>query len=228
MTSRCWTTRLSSDRHTERSTATIKLNERSTATFRLNWSKFRALGPRVPGVRRAAPGHYQRVSPTDAIADMLAPVILISAGWLFANGLMSADAVSSKRLQDLNSERLSLLAGPRGEKLAKNQVPDVSRARLELIDHQVPLVIARIRGIRDSCVLVYIAMGLLLLSIIFIAAAIPDHSVALAYTALALVVCGVIIQFAAIILATRVMIRSADSLTYETRRANELGLPMRL
>jgi len=135
--------------------------------------------------------------------------------------------VSSKRLHELNSERLSLLGGPRGEMLTENQASEINRARLELIDQQVPLVMARIRGIRDACVLVYVAMGLLVLSIIVIAAAIPGRSVALAYTALALVVCAVIIQFAAIVLATRVMVRSAETVTYETKRTDELGLPMR-
>ena len=167
------------------------------------------------------------MTPTDAIADMLAPVVLISAGGLFANGLLSADTACSKRLHELNSERLSLLGGPRGEKLTESQVPDINKARLELIDHQVPLVMARIRGIRDACVLVYIAMGLLVLSIIVIAAAIPGRSMALGYAALALVVCAVIIQFAAIVLATRVMVRSADTLTYETTHSDDLGLPIR-
>jgi len=173
-------------------------------------------------------GITQRVSPIDAIADMLAPVVLISAGAIFVNGLLGADTASSKRLHELNTERLSNLAGPNGEKLTEDQVPDITRARLELIDHQVPLVMARIRGIRNACVLVYIAEGLLVLSVILIAAAIPGRSLALAYTALALVVCGVIIQFAAIVLVTRVMIGSADTLTYETKRTGELGLPMRL
>jgi len=148
-------------------------------------------------------------------------VILISAGGLFANGLLAADTACSERLHELNSKRLSLLGEP-GENLTENQVSDINMGRLELIDHQVPLVMKRIRGLRDACVLVYSAMALLVLSIILIAAAIPDSSVALAYTALALVACGVMIQFAAMILATRVMVRSADTLTYETRRTDEL------
>jgi hypothetical protein len=168
------------------------------------------------------------VSPIDAIADMLGPVVLISANGLFINGLLGADTASSKRLQELNSERLSAVAGPSGEKLSEDQVPDINKARLELIDHQVPLVMARIRRIRDACVLVYIAVGLFVLSIIFIAASISGSSRALAYTALALLICGVSIQFLAIVLVTTVMIRSADTLTYETRRTDKLGLPMRL
>jgi hypothetical protein len=48
------------------------------------------------------------VSPVDAIADMVAPVVLISVGGLFSNGLFSADIANSKRLHELNSERLSL------------------------------------------------------------------------------------------------------------------------
>ena len=175
-------------------------------------------------MHHAKPGHYQRVGPIDAIADMFAPVVLISAGGIFANGLLGADTATGKRLHDLNSERLSLLGGSSGEKLTEDQISDINKARLQVIDHQVPLVMARIRGIRDACVLVYIAMGLLVLSVIIIAAAIPAGSVALGYTALALVVSGVVIQFAAIVLVTRVMIRSADTLTYETRRTDQLGL----
>ena len=166
------------------------------------------------------------MSPIDAIADMLAPVVLISAGGIFVNGLLGADTANSDRLHEMNSDRLSIVAGLTGENLAEDQGPDITRARLELIDHQVPLVMARIRRIRDACVLVYIAMGLLVLSIILIAAAIPGRSRALAYTALALVVCGVITYFAAIVLVTRVMIRSADTLAYETKRT-DVRLPMR-
>jgi Na+/melibiose symporter-like transporter len=86
----------------------------------------------------------------------------------------------------------------------------------------------RIRRVRDACVLVYIAMGLLVLTIVLIAAAIPDSARTLAYTALALVVAGVITNCAAIVIVTRVMTRSANALTYETKRTDELGLPMRL
>jgi hypothetical protein len=146
------------------------------------------------------------VSPADAIADMLAPVVLISAGGIFANRLLGADTANGNRLHELNSERLSIVGGPRGERLTEDRVPDMDRARLRLIDHQVPLVMDRIRGIRNACVLVYIAMGVLVVSVILIAASIPDSSRALGYTALALVVCGVTIHFAAIVLVTRVMI----------------------
>jgi hypothetical protein len=147
----------------------------------------------VVSVLHAGLGHDERVGPIDAIADMFAPVVLISAGGIFANGLLATDTASGKRLHELNSERLSILCGPGGEKLTEDQVPDIDRARLEVIDHQVPLVMARIRGIRDACVLVYLAMGLLVLSVILIAATIPSSSRALGYAALALVVAGVII-----------------------------------
>lgn len=153
---------------------------------------------------------------------MVAPVVLVSVGGLFANGLLGADSATSNRLHELNIDRLSILRGPRGEILSEDQLPDLDRARLQAIDHQIPQVMARIQGIRDSCVLVYAAMGLLVFSVILIAAAIPGRSVALAYTALALVVSGVLFQFAAIIVATKVMRRSVDTLAYETRHTSEL------
>jgi Protein of unknown function (DUF2721) len=163
------------------------------------------------------------VSPIDAIADMVAPVVLITVGGLFANGLLGVDTASGARLHELNSERLSILTGPDDELIADDQVPARDRAKLQLIEHQVPPLIARIRGIRDACVLIYVAMGLLVLSVIIIAAAITSSSPELGYTALALVLSGVISQFAAVVLATRVMIRSADAVTYETRRTDKLG-----
>ena len=175
-------------------------------------------------MRAAGPGHDERVGPIDAIADMFAPVVLISAGAIFANGLLLADIASGNRLHELNSERLSILSGPGGEKLTEDHVPDIDRAKLEVIDHQVPLVMDRIRAIRNACLLVYLAMGLLVLGVILIAGTIPFSSRALGYAALALVVAGVIVQFAAIVLVTRAMIRSADALTYETRRTDELRL----
>jgi hypothetical protein len=73
-------------------------------------------------------------------------------------------------------------------------------------------------------VTVYLAMGQLVLSVIFIAAAIPDKSNPLAFTALGLVVAAVLSLLAAIVQVTGVAVRAANAVSYETRRTEELDL----
>jgi len=86
------------------------------------------------------------------------------------------------------------------------------------------MLMRRVQGIRRAIMIVYTAMALLVLSVIFIAASIPDESVPLAYVALGFVVAGVVAVFIAITIAVRVAAKSANALRYETGRLDELGL----
>jgi hypothetical protein len=72
-----------------------------------------------------SPGHYQRVSlsPLSAIADMVAPVVLITLATISANGLLTVAAVVGERMFALNRERLDILGGPHGELLDEDRVP---------------------------------------------------------------------------------------------------------
>ena len=155
---------------------------------------------------------------------MVTPVVFLSVGGLFANGLLTTLNAMSSNLRELNRERQSILGGPHGEVLTEDQVPAIDRARLSIISYEQPVLLRRIRGIRNVCLTIYIAMGLLVLSVIFIAAAIPDKSDSLAFTALGLVVAAVLCLLAAIVQVTGVAVRAANAVSYETRRTEELDL----
>jgi len=86
------------------------------------------------------------------------------------------------------------------------------------------MLMRRVQGIRRAIMIVYTAMALLVLSVIFIAASIPDESIPLAYVALGFVVAGVAAVFIAITIAVRVAAKSANVLRYETGKLDELGL----
>jgi len=175
-------------------------------------------------VARFSPGHHQRVSlsPVSAISDMVAPVVLITLAVIFANGLMTTSAALAQRIFALKRERRGILRGPRGEMLDEDSVPPMDRERLTEISDETPLIIRRFRQIRSAVLIIWIAIGLLVLSVAAVAAAVTARSEALAFTALALVLAGVAGVFAGIATAFGAAARSADALIEETRRT---GLP---
>jgi hypothetical protein len=176
-------------------------------------------------VARVSPGHHPRVSlsPLSAIADMVAPVVLITLATIFANGLLSTGTAVRDRIFALNRERLGILRGPHGEMLAQDSVPPMDRERLTQISDEIPLMIGRIRRLRDAIVTIWIAIGLLVLSVAAIAVAVTARSEAFAFTALALVLVGVGGVFAGIATVTVSLARSVDVLVNETRRTGLLG-----
>ncbi|HYK28175.1 MAG TPA: DUF2721 domain-containing protein [Streptosporangiaceae bacterium] len=184
------------------------------------------LGIHSNGLENSRFGHTWLVAltPVQAIEAMVTPVVFITVGGLFTNGLMVAVTTIGTRLHDLDRERLDILGGPNGELLTENQLTPVDRERLDIIRGEVPMLMRRVQGIRRAIMIVYTAMALLVLSVIFIAASIPDESVPLAYVALGFVVAGVVAVFIAITIAVRVAAKSANALRYETGRLDELGL----
>lgn len=176
-------------------------------------------------VARFSPGHHQRVSlsPVSAIADMVAPLVLITLAVIFANGLMTTNAAYANRIYALKQERRGILRGPRGEMLDEDSVPPMDRERLTEISDETPLIIRRFRQIRTAVLIIWIAIGLLVLSVAAVAAAVTGRSNAFAFTALALVLAGVAGVFAGIATAFGSIARSADPLIDETRRTGVLG-----
>jgi hypothetical protein len=178
--------------------------------------------PRVDNVSR---GHHQRVSlsPLSAISDMVAPVVLITLATIFANGLLTAGTSAREHIFALNRERLSILRGTHGEMLNQDTLPPMDRERLTHIRQQMPLLIRRIRRLRDAVVIIWIAIGLLVLSVAAIAVAVTARSEAFAFTALALVMAGVAGVFAGIATVVGPMARSVDVLVDEARQTGVLG-----
>ncbi len=151
-------------------------------------------------VARADPGHYQRMnlSPVSAIADMVAPVVLITLATIFTNGLMTVGAAFGNAVLALEKERMGILGGPHGEVVDEGNWGPLDRQRLRQIGDEMALMIGRTLRIRIAVLIIWIAIGLLVLSVGAIAVAVTARSEAFAFAALALVLAGVAGVFAGI------------------------------
>src|SRR5215469_7163877 len=122
---------------------------------------------------------------------MVAPVVLITLTAIFANGLLAALTALGDRLLALDEERLGILAGPHGEVLDEDSLPPINRERLRHINYLMPVGFRRARNLRRAIVIMWTAIGLLVLSVAAIAVAVTTNSEAFAFTALALTLAGV-------------------------------------
>jgi hypothetical protein len=176
-------------------------------------------------VARFSPGHHQRVSlsPVSAISDMVAPVVLLTVSVIFGNGLVTAGSAVRDRMFALDRERLGILRGPHGELLDEDSVPSADRERLAQIRDQMPVMIRRVRHLRTALLIVWIAVGVFVLSVAALAVAVTARSEAFAFTALALVMAGVAGVFAAVAAVIGPAARSAAAVLNETRRTGMLG-----
>jgi hypothetical protein len=163
------------------------------------------------------------LSPVSAIGDMVAPVVLITLATIFSNGLMTAGTAVRDRIFALNHERLGILRGPHGEVLDEDSVPPIDRERLAQIRVEMPLIMRRVRPLRNAVMIMWFAIGLLVLSVAAIAVAVTARSEAFAFTALALVMAGVAGVFAGVATVLAPIARSADALIEETTRTGMLG-----
>jgi len=163
------------------------------------------------------------LSPVSAIADMVAPVVLITLATIFANGLNTLSIALTDRVLELYRERLGILRGPHGEMLDEDSVPPVDRERLKQISALTPLMIRRIERCRTAVVIIWIAVGLLVLSVAAIAVAVTARSEAFAFTALALVLAGLAGVFAGIATVIVSAAKPADSPVEAIRRTGVVG-----
>jgi hypothetical protein len=163
------------------------------------------------------------LSPLSAIADMVAPVVLITLGVIFSNALLTASSGLIDGVLRLERERLGILRGPHGELLDEDSVPPVDRQRIKEIRALMPRMIKRIDRGRAAILIMWIAIGLLVLSVAAIAVAATARSEAFAFAALALVLAGVTGEFAAIATVIISLARKADSLVEGVKRTGLLG-----
>jgi hypothetical protein len=122
----------------------------------------------------------------------------------------------------LNRERLGILRGPHGEMLDEGSLPPMDRERLTQIGNVVPLMIGRFRRLRSAVLILWIAIGLLVLSVVAISAAVTVPSEGFAFTALALVMAGVAALFGGIVFVVGSSARLGDIVTEVTRN---MGMP---
>ena len=151
------------------------------------------------------------LSPVSAIGDMVAPVVLITLATIFANGLNAASLALTDRVLELYRERLGILRGSHGEMLDEDSVPPVDRERLRQIRALTPRLIRRIERSRTAVVIIWIAVGLLVLSVAAIAVAVTARSEPFGFAALALVLAGVAGFFASIATVIGAVARPTNS-----------------
>jgi hypothetical protein len=151
------------------------------------------------------------LSPVSAIADMVAPVVLITLAVIFSNGLMTTLTTVGDRVLTMDLERSGILRGPHGEMLDEDSVPPVDRDRLTQLRDLMPLMIRLVRRLRMAVLIMWIAIGLLVLSVAAIAVGVTARSEAFAFVALALVLAGVGGVFACVIMVIGPMARPTDA-----------------
>jgi hypothetical protein len=154
---------------------------------------------------------------------MVTPVVLITMAVIFANGLVSTINTVGTRMFDLNKEQMDILTGPHGEELDEDSVPPMHRMRLTQIRDEQPVIMRRLGRLRNAALIVWIAIGVLVLSVAAIAVAATARSEAVAFVALALVMAGVAGVFASIATVLTPLARSANALVDETRRTRLLS-----
>ncbi len=157
-----------------------------------------------------------------AISDMVAPVVLITLAAIFSNGLLAVGASLADNVNAMSRERLGILRGPDGEMLDEDSVPPIDHERLMQITEMMPLMIRRVRRLRTAVVIIWIAIGLFMLSVAAIAVAVTARSECFGFVALALVMAGVAGVFVGVASIIGPAARSADAVVGGTRRT---GLP---
>jgi hypothetical protein len=163
------------------------------------------------------------LSPVSAIADMVAPVVLITMAVIFANGLVSTINTVGTRMFDLNKEQMDILTGPHGEELDEDGLPPMHRVRLTQIRDEEPVIMRRVGRLRTAALIIWISIGILVLSVAAIGVAVTARSEAVAFVALALVMAGAAGVFVSIATVLAPLSRSTNALIEETRRTRKPG-----
>ncbi len=162
----------------------------------------------------------------NAISAMVAPVVLLTTCSLLTNGLLTVYSAVNDRMRDMTRERLEIRSGPKGELVG--HVSAIDQERLSEIETQLPMMLRRHHLVRNAVLTLYVAIGVLGLSIIVIAVAVIEHSEDFGRAALGLVLAGTVTMLGGLVAAGMSMARSADAITYAVERTRDLGLGRRV
>jgi hypothetical protein len=173
---------------------------------------------------RLESGQDQRVTLTavDAIADLVAPVVLLTVGGMLSNGLIAVYSDINNRLREMTREQLEIRRGPAGQVLDDDSLPAIDRDRLHEIGVQLPMMLRRHKLTRMSVLTIYIAVVVFGLSIVVIAIAVTTNDEIAGRVALGLVVAGTIIMLVGLAVAATSLARSADAISYAVNRTTKL------
>lgn len=158
-----------------------------------------------------------------AIEAMVAPVVLITTAAILSGGILSMYGSVNDRMRAMNRERLESLTSDTGALLSVTVLPASSRERLAQIDIQLPMLLSRHRLLKNAVLAIFAAIGVLVLSVIVIGAAVTSGSGGVGVAALALVLAGTTTLLVGLLMATRSILMSQDAIDSEVRRALSLG-----
>jgi hypothetical protein len=155
---------------------------------------------------------------------IIAPAVMVTACAILLAGIQSRYATVNDRLRLLARERLELFRRDDDSRLAPPAPANAYAVeRLTEIDAQVPVLLRRHRVIRDSLVLIYLAVAIFLLCMLTIAAAAALQPPLFAAIALGLFLLATASLLAGVVLTTAEVWLSHQAIQYEVDRVMNLG-----
>jgi hypothetical protein len=158
------------------------------------------------------------VGPISAVADVVAPAVLITVGGLLVNGILLAWSQLAQRLLDLTHERAGILRGSRGEGLGATGTAGADLERIAEIEQEVSITSKRLVGLRRVAVTLELAIGILVLALISVGTAVVAHSSVIGYLAMSLMFLGTVMEFAGVALITSQAMHGDTAAQYAARR----------
>ncbi len=153
----------------------------------------------------------------------MAPVVLITTSAILSGGILSMYGSVNDRMRAMNRERMNILTSGTGTLLSVADLTASARERLTQIDIQLPMLLHRHRLLKNAVLAVFAAIGVLVLSVIIIGAAVTSGSGPVAVAALVLVLAGTTTLLVGLLLATRSILISQHAIDSEVKRALSLG-----
>ncbi len=158
-----------------------------------------------------------------AIQAMLAPVVLMSTAAILAGGIHTMYAGVNDRMRAMAAERLSCLTTSRGDLTTSAELPAGTRARLLLIDVQLPILVRRHLLLRNALLALYLAVLFVVIAMLLVAIAVTVPSSTAADAALIVVLIATSALLVGLMLVAASVRQSANAVDYEVDEILRLG-----
>ena len=158
-----------------------------------------------------------------AIQAMLAPVVLMSTAAILAAGIHTMYAGVNDRMRAMAAERLSCMTTSRGDLAQWADLPTGTKARLGLIDVQLPILVRRHLLLRNALLALYIAVLFVVVAMLLVAIAVTLPSSAVADAALIVVLLATSALLIGLMLVAASVRQSANAVDYEVDEILRLG-----
>lgn len=149
---------------------------------------------------------------------IIAPTVMLSVCSLIQSGVLARYIALGSRIRSLNQERFRLLHDT-------GAMDALSVASLKTLDYQIPLLIRRHRLLQDTVLIIYVAIGILIVSMFAIALSVAINSSMIARFALVLFLVSAGALLCGVCLTAQEVRISHQALCYEVRQISILEDP---